>query len=144
MTDKELRQYRSLLKEAEDLQCRINKLYDKKLTTTHDTIRGSSKKFPYTEYHTGVWVYDPKQVAVRDELIAVYQERLDQARKEILKIEQYIRDIPDSELRQIFEYRYIDGMKLREIGELINMDFTGVGRKIKAHLQKFQQNQQNP
>ncbi len=134
MTDEELSQYRKLLREAEDLQYRVNKLYDKEMDTAHSTVRGSSKKFPYTEFRYEVWVDNPKQVADRDRLVAIYQERLDSARKEILKIEQYIRDIPDSELRQIFEYRYTDGMKLREIGDLMNMDWSGIGKKIRNYL----------
>ena len=134
MTDKELSQYRRLLREAEDLQCRIDKLYDKEIDTTHSTVRGSSKRFPYTEFHFGVWVDNPKQVAERDKLVTIYQERLDLARREILKIEQYIMDIPDSELRQIFEYRYTDGLKLREISEMMNMDRSGIGKKIRNYL----------
>jgi DNA-directed RNA polymerase specialized sigma24 family protein len=134
MTDKELSQYRKLIREAEDLQDRIDKLYDKDIDTAHSTVRGSAKSFPYVEFHMGVWVDDPKQVSDRDNMIAAYQERLSRARNEALRIEQFIGDIPDSELRQIFEYRYIDGKKLREIGDQMNMDFSGIGKKIRVYL----------
>lgn len=134
MTEKELSQYRKLKREAEDLQNRIDKLYDKEITTGHSTVKGSSKGFPYTEFHFGVWIDDPKQVADRDKLIKAYSDRLGKARKEILKIEQFISNITDSELRQIFEYRFVDDMKLREIGELIGMDYSGVGKKIRNYI----------
>lgn len=134
MTDKELSQYQKLIHEAEDLQNRINKLYDKEIDTTHSTVRGSAKSFPFIEFHFGVWVDDPKQAADRDKMIAVYQERLKYARSAAMKIEQFIKDIPDSELRQIFEYRYIDGKKLSEIGELLSMDRSGIGKKIYAYI----------
>lgn len=143
MTDKELTQYRKLIREAEDLQGRIDKLYDKDIDTAHSTVRGSAKSFPYVEFHMGVWVDDPKQVSDRDNMISAYQERLSRARNEALRIERFIGDIPDSELRQIFEYRYIDEKKLREIGKLMNMDFTGISKKISVYLSKFQTNQQN-
>jgi DNA-directed RNA polymerase specialized sigma24 family protein len=135
MTDKELLQYRKLIREAEDLQGRIDKLYDKEIDTVHSKVTGSSKSFPYIEFHVGVWVEDPKQVVDRDKLIAAYQDRLDRARNEALGVEQFIKDIPDSELRQIFEYRYIDGMKQREIGKIMCMERSTVAKKILCYLQ---------
>ena len=134
MTEGVLNQYRRLIREAEDLQNRINKLYDREITTTHSMVRGSSKCFPFTEFHFGVWVDDPEQVADRDKMIAIYQDRLKYARSEAMKIEQFIKDISDSELRQICEYRYIDGMKLMDIGGIMSMDRSGIGKKIRAHL----------
>jgi len=93
VTEGELSQYRKLLQEAGDLQVKINKLYDKEIDTSHSTVRGSSKSFPFIEFHFGVWVDDPKQAADRDKLIAAYQDRLDRARNEILHIEQFIKNI---------------------------------------------------
>ncbi len=134
MTEKELNQYRRLISEAEDLQHRIDKLYDKDIDTTHSTVRGSSKSFPFIEFHFGVWVDDPEQVADRDKMIAIYQDRLKYARSEAMKIEQFIKNILDSELRQIFEYRYIDGMKLMDVGDIMGMDRSGIGKKIRTYL----------
>lgn len=134
MTEKELSQYRKLLKEAEDLQGRIAKLHDKEITTSHGTVKGSSKNFPYIEYHYGVWIDDPTEVDTRDKLIKVYTDRVDRARKEILRIEQFINSIPDSELRQIFEYRFVDGLKQWKIAEMMNMDRSSIGKKIYKYL----------
>lgn len=134
MTDKELMQYRKLIREAEDLQGRIDKLYDKEITTGHSIVKGSSKYFPYTPAAWGVWIDDPKEVAARDKLIAVYQDRLKKAEEEILKVEQFINGISDSELRMIFQYRYIDGKKLWEISELMNMDRSSIGKKIQRYV----------
>jgi hypothetical protein len=128
--------------EIAELEVRINKLLDKEITTGHSTVTGSSKYFPYTEFRMGVWVDDPKEVSDRDKLIAIYRERQSAARAAVLRIEQFIGDIPDSELRMIFQYRYIDGKKLREIAILINRDYTGICKKIHDYL-KFQTNQQN-
>jgi len=143
LTEKELSQYRSLIREAEDLRVRINKLYDKEISTGYSTVRGSSKCFPYTEFRMSVWVDDPKEVEVREKLIKEYQVQLEQARKKALQLEQFISSIEDSELRRMFRHRFIDGLKLREIGRLMDMDFTGVSKKIITYLEKFQTNQQN-
>lgn len=134
LTDKDLSQYKNLIREAADLQSRIDKLYDKDIDAVPSKVIGTSKHFPYLEFRMGVYAYDPKQIAERDKLIAIYQDRLETARKEALRIEQFINSIPDSELRQIFRYRYIDGMKLREIAELMNMDRSSVGKKIRSYL----------
>jgi RNA polymerase sigma factor (sigma-70 family) len=138
LTDKELMQYRKLAMEANDLQNRIDRLYDKTIDTAHSTVRGSTKFFPYIEFHMGIWVDDPRQVADRDKLIAVYQERLDQARKEIIRIEQFIQSIKDSELRQIFVYRYVDGMSQIIIGEKLNLDRSVISRRISKYISNLE------
>lgn len=134
MTDKDLCQYRMKQREIAELQVRIDRLLGRELTTSHSTVRGSSKSFPYTEFHFGVWVNDPKEVSDRDKLIAIYRNRQAEAREAVLQIESFIDDIPDSELQLIFQYRYIDGKKLREIGELMNRDLSGIGKKIHDYL----------
>jgi DNA-directed RNA polymerase specialized sigma24 family protein len=77
---------------------------------------------------------DPNEVTARDKLIIIYQMRLNRARDKTLEIERFISSITDSDLRQIFEYRYLDGLKLREIGKLMNRDFSGIGKKIHMYL----------
>jgi len=134
LTEKELSQYRKIKREAEDLEQRIDKLYEKELDTGYGTVKASSKEFPFCEYRIGVWVEDPEQVDDRDKLIKIYSDRLEKGRKEILRIEQFISSIPDSELRQIFELRYVDGKKVREIGKELNMDRSTVGKKISKYI----------
>ena len=142
MTDKDLCQYKIKKREIAELEDRINKLLDKELSTCHSKVSGSSKYFPYIEFHMDVVIEDPGEVSDRDELIAIYRDRQLAARAAILKIEQFISDIPDSEMRMIFQYRYIDGMKLREIGKEMNRDYTGICKKIHDYL-NFQTIQQN-
>lgn len=134
LTDKDLCQYKMKQREIADLEDRINKLLDKEISTGHSTVTGSSKFFPYTEFRMGVWVDDPKEVSDRDKLIATYRERQSEARAAVFRIEQFIGDIPDSELRMIFQHRYIDGKKLREIAKDLNMDRSGIGKKIHSYL----------
>lgn len=142
LTDKDLCQYKMKQREIADLEVRINKLLNKELSTCHSKVSGSSKHFPYIEFHMDVVIEDPGEVSDRDELLAIYRDRQSAARATVLQIEQFISDILDSELRMIFQYRYIDGKKLRDIGELLNRDYTGICKKIHDYL-KFQTNQQN-
>lgn len=81
-----------------------------------------------------VEVEDEKQAADRDKMINVYDERLSKARNEALKIENFINAIPDSEDRQIFEHRYIDGMKQREVGKLMNLERSTISKRLQKYL----------
>jgi DNA-directed RNA polymerase specialized sigma24 family protein len=134
LTENELSQYRKLKCEISDLEDRINKLLDKELATCHSKVSGSSKHFPYIEFHMDVVIEDPGEVSDRDQLIDLYRRRQSAARAAVLQIERFISEIPESELRMIFQYRYIDGKKLREIGELMNSDRSVIGKRINRFL----------
>jgi DNA-directed RNA polymerase specialized sigma24 family protein len=134
LTEKELKQYRKLKQEIIDQEKRINELCDKEVTVVAGKVSSSMKDFPYTPIRVGVLMDDPVEVIELEELIAKKRKRIETARKLILDIEDYISNIPDCELRQIFEYRYVDGRKLREIGELLNMDFSGISKKIRTYI----------
>ncbi len=143
LTEQDLRQYRILLREIDNQEKRIDILCSKEVPVVAGKVKASTKSFPYTEIRVGVQMEDPVISSEIDKLIAQKQRRIEECWKQIHKIEDFISGIQDSELRQIFEHRYIDGLKLREIGKLLNMDFTGISRKITAYLGKFQTNQQN-
>ena len=50
------------------------------------------------------------------------------------QIHDYIYTIADSEIRQIFIYRYVDGMSQEEIGMKLHMDRSGVSKRITKQL----------
>ncbi len=90
--------------------------------------------FPYIETHVAVQMYDPLQVCEADKLIMMYKEKINQLYIELNRLEEFIEKIPDSEIRQIFRYRFIDGKKQREIARLIHLDQSRVSRKIIDYL----------
>ena len=47
-----------------------------------------------------------------------------------------IEDIEDMEMRQIFQYKYIDEMSNQEIGEELGYDRTTITKKINRFLEK--------
>lgn len=143
MTEQELKQYRSLLREIDNQEKRIGILCSREVPVVAGKVKASSSRFPYTEIRVGVQMEDPVVASEIDKLINQKRQRIEECWRQVHKIEGFISGIQDSELRQIIEYRYIDGMKLREIGKLLNMDYTGISRKITAYLSKFQTNQQN-
>ena len=61
-------------------------------------------------------------------------KELPKAERKKLEIEHFVEGIPDPELRLIFRYRFLDGMKLSDIGDKLMMDRSNVGKKINAFL----------
>jgi hypothetical protein len=134
LTEQDLRQYRILLREIDNQEKRIDILCSKEVPVVAGKVKASAKSFPYTEIRVGVQMEDPVISSEIDKLIAQKRKRVEECWKQVRKIEAFISGIQDSELRQIFEYRYIDGLKLREIGEQMNMDLSGIGKKIRSYI----------
>ncbi len=117
VTKKELEQYKSLQREIENLECRIDKLREKEIEVVSGKVKASMVDFPYTEYRVGVLVEEPKASTERDSLISKYRFRIKQARTLSNNIEMFINSIDDSKKRQILQYRYIDGMSVQKIAD---------------------------
>jgi DNA-directed RNA polymerase specialized sigma24 family protein len=98
-------------------------------------VKGSSRYFPYTEIRTNVLLDDPSELAARDKLIATRKEKKIQLSEEVLRIEEFINSIADSELRLIFKYRYIDCLKQREIADILKLERSSISKKISSYLQ---------
>lgn len=143
MTEKELKEYKSLCKEIESLDERIQRLEEKEVEVVAGKVKGSMKVFPYIETRIGVKMYSPEQIAAQHELIKVYQRRKAEVEEKKLEIEQYIDNIEDSQLRLIFQYRYIDGLKQREIADKLYLDRSRISRKVSDYLQNAHKAQKN-
>ncbi len=98
MDENTLRQYVSIKKETEDLKRRIIRLKNEVNRMRNDGIISADTNR-----------YIEKQV-----LRAEYIDRLSELEQKLIKktveIENYISEIPDSFIRQIIRYKYIDGM----------------------------------
>ena len=143
MTEKELKEYKSLCKEIEDLDKRIQKIEEKEVDIVAGKVKGSMKDFPYIETRIGVQTYTQEHAEAENEIFRIYQDRIAKAEKKKLEIEQYIDSIEDSQLRLIFQYRYIDGMKQREIARKVNLDRSRISRKVSDYLKNAHKAQKN-
>lgn len=135
MDKEELGNYIALKREVELLENRINKLCEKSenIPVVAEKLKASSPVFPYTEHRVSVQMSLPEAADRVGKLMRLYEQRKMEAEEEMLRIEQYISSIPDSEIRQIFQMRFIDGLKLREIAEQLAMDRSGIGKKIRSY-----------
>lgn len=139
MTDAELRQLRYIVREIKDLEYRIDETKKQSGSELYSKVSGSSKYFPYTQQSFTVGGEDPNVVVTRNfhlkELRKLWTKKKNQQTKELKRLEDFISSIPDAEARMIFRYRYIDGLKLEEIGELLHEDRSGIGKKIRKYLE---------
>lgn len=97
VTEKDLKQYRSICKEIQEINIRINN------QTEHDTVRGSDNEFPYTAHMISVSGVTPTQNNGR------LLQRLRKLQRQKEDIECFVDGIEDSIIRRIFEYRHLEG-----------------------------------
>lgn len=107
MTIEKLKQYNQIKGEIEDIEAELNEL---KKYKTMDVVKASYDGFPYTEYSSKVYGYDPtvdkKRVTLYDKKLCKKAE-LEQLRKEI---ESFIDGISNSRIRRIIKFKYIKGL----------------------------------
>lgn len=140
MTKKELEQYCKLKREIVTINKRLDSLRDKDVPEVAGKVMASGKEFPYLPGRVSVQIHDPKAKAAINKTIDILSERLVRCNVLMFEIEEFIDGIEDSELRNIFTLRYIEGMKLKDIAEQVNLDPSGVSVKITRFL-KCQTNQ---
>ena len=143
MTKKELEQYSKLKKEIGTLERKIDKLREKEIPEVMGVVQSSEPYFPYLPCRISVKMYEPKQADTIEKMLNILEKRVDRCNEEMIKIEKFIDQIADSELRQIFEWRYMEGMKLREIADGMNLDRSSIGKKITSYLQLSHNSQKN-
>lgn len=142
MEKEELEQYVKLKMEVRSLWERVNRLRTREVPIVAGKVQASAKDFPWTQVRESVQMYDPRINDGINKAIDLLGKRIERCNAEMLMVEEFIDGIQDSELRQIFQLRYIDGMRLWEIAEQMNMERSGIGKKINAYL-KLSHNSQN-
>lgn len=136
MDKKKLSQLRSLKKELELIDRKLDRLYERQenVPVVMGKVTGSSKDFPYTEVRTSVLMDEPKEADEIEKQIRIREKRKEQVESLITEIEQFIAEIPDSRDRQIFELIYIDGKKQREVANEIGLERSVVSKRITNYL----------
>lgn len=121
MTEKELSQYYYLTLEIKDIEERIEKFGVGVGSKGFDNeITGNGKKASIQEKYA--------------ELRALWVEKRLDALEQYLKIEKYISDVEDTEIRIIMRMRFMDLKDWDEIGEKLNYDRTSVSKKVRRYI----------
>lgn len=110
-----VKQYNYLVKGIKDLKIRIKKI-EAQARYVKDSVKGSSKKFPYTE-HTCIveGIEESERLKRREKLLNRKKEELEDLKEEL---EIYINtQIKDERFRQLLMYKYIDGFSWVKIAD---------------------------
>lgn len=136
MDREKLKQYKAMLREQQQLEKKIDRLYAQidKLPAVMDKVEASQKEFPYIRVHLPVQANPPEEYRRLDDRIREHEQRKEEIEELICEIETFIRLIPDSVDRQIFEMIFIDGMTQEEVGEKLNMDRSTISKRIARQL----------
>lgn len=106
---KKLEHFRDQVKEIKMLENRIKELEQDMNECVSDSVRASSKVFPYIQHTVRITGVDARKV----DKIRRVRERLNQRKIKLYhdmnEVEKFIDDLEDSKLRQIIELRYING-----------------------------------
>ena len=131
-----LRQYRALVREQQLLEKKIQRYKDRinNLPDVYDKVQASSAEFPYVPIHIPVKAKDPEAAAELNKLIRMNEQRQQDIIKALAEIEEYIKHIPDSEDRLIFEMVYLQGKTYRETGDELHLAFSTIGKRISDQL----------
>ncbi len=142
MDKRRLMEYQKLKREQELLARRMDALAAKELPVVAGKVKASSREFPYTEHRVSVQMDEPEAAERIWRMQKIYRERQERVGQQMLEIEEFIDGIEDAETRQIFEMRFMEGRKLREIAESTSLELSTVSVKITRFL-KCQTNQKN-
>lgn len=125
MDKKVLSQYMALLKEIDDLSLKIKNCKDEIVS---DSVKGSNANFPYQETTTQIiGITENKH---RRKLYKILNKRLEKSKNLKLEIENYITGINDSQMRYIFEKRYIDGLDWLSISQELGSRHESYARNL--------------
>lgn len=112
MKKEELVQYRAIKKEIKMIEMKLDRLRIRKHKFGVDTVMSSSKRFPYTKRPITIFGhgYDASNDYKKSRFIRELKERKKELEQKFDEIQAFIDSIDDSIVRQIVEYKYIDGL----------------------------------
>ena len=100
----------------------------------HGVVKGSMEGFPYAECHFVVSAPNVKTSDERHKKVQNLVIELGEKKKRYedlqLEIDFAIEDIDDMEMRQIFQYKYIEHKTDYEIGKLLGYDRSTISKKL--------------
>lgn len=140
MDKKLLKQMNSINSELEDLNKRIKKIEEKPIKIAKDTVKGSSKEFPYTSHNFTIEGFEsPKNLRKYKKMLRKQRSNIE---KLCIQLTYELDKMEDSELRRIIRYKYIDNLSFIQIAHKMNenssKEYTADG--IRMQLKRFLEN----
>lgn len=114
-----LLQYIDIKSEIVDIEDRINKINDKDYIIS-DSVKGSSKKFPYTTRNYTITGFDNVAINRLNKLKNILEEKRNRLIDLNIQAEEFLETIEDSEMRIILRNKYIDNKNYIQIAHDMN------------------------
>lgn len=135
-----MKQYLDLKKEISDIENRIAILNGQKDTILKDSVKGSSKFFPYIETNfklEGIQINSPRKRKIKK-----YKKQLEDKKDELLDVliqcEKYIEEIPSIRIRNIIRFRIINGMSWVQVAH--KMGGNATEESVRKEYKRFFEN----
>ena len=122
MTKNELVEFCDLKNEIADLENRIDKIH-KLSEMVSDTVQNGYK---HRAVIYGIDLNRKRKLNMYENKLQTFYDKLFEEQN---KIEDYIEKIPQSNIRQIFRYRYIDGFSWKQVQILMKYNHEDTARK---------------
>lgn len=140
MKKEDLEQILSLKGEILDLDKRIIEI---KETTVTDSVRGSSKSYPYIQHNCIIEGIDYKKQSRDKKYRRMIRQKREKINEIIKEAEYWLNDVKNSEIRQMIRHVYFDGKDYNQTAHLMNRNnpkanYTadGIRMKLKRFFQK--------
>lgn len=134
LTKQQLESYQSNQRLIRRWQTKLQEEQERELPIVSGKVVGSDKEYPYIERRFTVAMSEPTELAKSKLRIETLKKKIDQARKEMDQVERFINQIEDKRTREIFSYRYLDGLKVTEIAKQINYTHGRISQIISDFL----------
>lgn len=135
MTRERLEAYRSNRDEIKELKYKLDHLGEGDSLIGNDVIFNYQTGFPMPQAVVG---YDYELEWKRR---TRYQNQIAKLEAEQDNIEEWVFGIRDSQIRRLFQLRYLEGSTVEKVARKVHLDKSNVSRKIENFL-KSQQTQQ--
>ena len=110
MTIKDLEEYRWLKNEVLQINESLDRLLNNQNALVFDTVKGSAHDAPYQERIITIQGLSRKYTATYNKRKQGLEDRLSKCIDKIAEIEDFMKTVSRSEIRQIIEYRYVRGL----------------------------------
>lgn len=113
---------------------KIEEFCGREVQVVSGKVTGSSKDFPYTEVRTSVQMYDPEENDNLNKQIRRKEAERLALMNEISEVAEYIENIPDPEVKEIFELSFVEGKKQQEVADIVGYSRGRISQIISGYM----------
>ncbi len=134
VTRKELEAYKVNERLIERNMKKIEDEKYKDIPTVYGKVRSSMNEHPYIETHMAVQMEEPVESDRRIRNLEKWEQEVSKAKSDNTKVEEFIDNIDNATIKEIFVLRYIEGKKVSEVAKDVGYTHGRVSQIISKLL----------